>query len=314
MRDAIEAMRVAFDEDREVPPRLTLGVSLFMAGRVGGQTGIKIVSTVPGHPAGVVAVFDADGDPVGIVDGPTLTAIRTGAGAGPATSLLARPDARVLAMLGAGAMAPDQIAAVRIVRPIERTLVWSRRRDRAERLADRVDAEVIDSADEAVAAADVVTTATPSTRPLFRPAAARPGAHRNAIGAFTPDMAELPPALLHDAWVVVEDRNAAAEEAGDLLQAGRTPDAEMSDLLRARAGPPPGATTVFKCTGIATMMSPPPSRRWTVPLTVETDALRSSSAGLRRSRLGHLRLLCSSPAKALTERWGEGLRSVDLLH
>lgn len=253
MRDAIEAMRVAFDDDREVPPRVTLGVSLFMAGRVGGHTGVKVVSTVPGHPAGLVAVFGPDGDPVGIVDGPTLTAIRTGAGAGMATSLLARPDARVLAMLGAGAMAPDQIAAVRTVRPIERTLVWSRRRDRAERLAGRVDAEVIDSADEAVAAADVVTTATPSTRPLFDPAAVRPGAHFNAIGAFTLDMAELPPALLHDAWVVVEDRQAAANEAGDLLQAGRIPDAEMSDLLRGRAGPPPGATNVFKSTGIATM-------------------------------------------------------------
>ncbi|MGH9229471.1 MAG: ornithine cyclodeaminase family protein [Acidimicrobiales bacterium] len=253
MRDAIEAMRVAFDDDREVPPRVVLGASLFMAGRVGGQTGVKVVSTVPGHPAGLVAVFDAGGDPVGIVDGPTLTAIRTGAGAGLATSLLARPDARVLAILGAGAMAPDQIAAVRTVRPIERTLVWSRRRDRAERLARRVDAEVIDSADEAVAAADVVTTATPSTRPLFGPAAARPGAHFNAIGAFTPDMAELPPALLHGAWVVVEDRHAASGEAGDLIQAGRTPDAEMSDLLLGRAGPPPGATTVFKSTGIATM-------------------------------------------------------------
>lgn len=253
MREAIEAIRVAFDDDREVPPRVTLGVALFMAGRVSGHTGVKVVSTVPGHPAGLVAVFDGDCDPVGIVDGPTLTAIRTGAGAGLATSLLARPDARVLAMLGAGAMAPDQIAAVRTVRPIERTLVWSRRSERAKRLADRVDAEVVDSADEAVAAADVVTTATPSTTPLFGPGAVRPGAHFNAIGAFTPEMAELPPALLHDAWVVVEDRQAAAEEAGDLLQAGRAPDAEMGDLLRGRAGPPPGATTVFKSTGIATM-------------------------------------------------------------
>jgi ornithine cyclodeaminase/alanine dehydrogenase-like protein (mu-crystallin family) len=253
MRDAIEAMRVAFDDDREVPPRVTLGVSLFMAGRVGGHTGIKVVSTVPGNPAGLVAVFGPDGDPVGIVDGPTLTAIRTGAGAGLATSLLARADAQVLAMLGAGAMAPDQIAAVRTVRPIERTLLWSRGRDRAEALARQVDADAVDSADEAVAAADIVTTATPTTRPLFDPAAVRPGAHFNAIGAFTPDMAELPPALLADAWVVVEDRQAAAKEAGDLIQAGRIPDAEMSDLLRGRAGPPPGATTVFKSTGIATM-------------------------------------------------------------
>ncbi|HZA00332.1 MAG TPA: ornithine cyclodeaminase family protein, partial [Acidimicrobiales bacterium] len=253
MRDAIDAMRLAFGDDRQVPPRVALGASLFMTGRVGGHTGIKVVSTVPGNPAGLVAVFRPDGDPVGVVDGPTLTAIRTGAGAGLATSLLARDDARVLAMLGAGTMAPDQVAAVRAVRPIDRTLVWSRSRDRAEALAGRVDAEAVESADDAVAAADVVTTATPSTRPLFDAAAVRPGTHVNAIGAFTPSMAELPPALLHDAWVVVEDREAAREEAGDLLQAGRDPDAEMSDLLSGRTGPPPGATTVFKSTGIATM-------------------------------------------------------------
>jgi alanine dehydrogenase len=253
MPDAIAAMRQAFGEDREVPPRVSLGVSLVMAGRIGGHTGVKVVSTVPGHPAGLVAVFGPDGEPVGIVDGPAVTAIRTGAGAGLATSLLARTDVRVLAMLGAGAMAPDQIAAVRAVRPIARTLLWSRRRERAEALASRVGAEVVDSADEAVAAADVVTTATPATRPLFDPAAVRPGVHLNAIGAFTPDMAELPPALLHVAWVVVEDRRAAAADAGDLLQAGRNPDAEMSDLLGGRAGPPAGATTVYKSTGIATM-------------------------------------------------------------
>ena len=253
MGDAIAAMRRAFGDDREVPPRVALRASLVMAGRVGGHTGVKVVSTVPGNPAGLVAVFGPDGEPVGIVDGPTLTAIRTGAATGLATSLLARPDARVLTMLGAGAMAADQIAAVRAVRPMARTLVWSRRRERAEALASRVDAEVVDSADEAVAAADVVATATPATSPLFDPAAVRPGTHLNAIGAFRPDMAELPPALLRAAWVVVEDRRAAAAEAGDLLQAGREPDAEMSDLLNGRAGPAPGATTVFKSTGIATM-------------------------------------------------------------
>lgn len=253
MGDAIEAMRVAFDDDRDLPPRVLLGVSLFMAGRAGRHTGVKVVSTVPGNPSGLVAVFGPGGDPLGVVDGPTLTAIRTGAGAGLATSLLARADARVLAMLGAGAMARDQIAAVRAVRPVERVLVWSRSRDRAAALAEGVGAEVAASADEAVAVGDVVTTATPATRPLFDAAAVRPGTHINAIGAFTPEMVELPPLALRDAWVVVEDRAAAAAEAGDLIQAGRRPDAEIGDLLRGRAEAPPGVTTVFKSTGIATM-------------------------------------------------------------
>jgi ornithine cyclodeaminase/alanine dehydrogenase-like protein (mu-crystallin family) len=255
MAAAIEAMRVAYGDDREVPQRVALGVSLFMPGRAGPHTGIKVVSTVPGNPVGLVAAFGPDGSPLGLVDGLTLTAIRTGAGAGLATALLAPPEARVLAMLGAGAMAPDQVDAVRTVRPIERVLVWSRTRARAQALVDRIGpgAEVAESPDAAVAAADVVTTATPATTPLFAAAAVGPTVHVNAIGAFTPAMAELPPPLLHAAWVVVEDRAAAAQEAGDLLQADRAPDAEMGDLLAGRATPPPGTPTVFKSTGIASM-------------------------------------------------------------
>lgn len=253
MPRAIEAMRAAFTDDREVPPRIALAGSLFMPGRVGEHTGIKVVSTVPGHPSGLVAVFGPDGEPLGVVDGPTLTAIRTAAAAGLATALLAPPDARVLTMLGAGAMAADQVEAVRAVRPIERTLVWSRDPARAAALADRVGAEPVDAIDEAVAAADVVTTATPATRPLFDDEAVRPGTHLNAIGAFTPDMAELPPALLHRAWVVVDDLAASTREAGDLIQAGRKADAEMSDLLAGRAGPSTPGPTVYKSTGAANM-------------------------------------------------------------
>jgi ornithine cyclodeaminase/alanine dehydrogenase-like protein (mu-crystallin family) len=253
MGRAVEAMRLAFGDDREMPARVALGVSLFMPGRVGDHTGVKVVSSAPGNPAGLVAVFGPDGEPLGIVDGPTLTAIRTGAGSGLATELLARPDARVLAMLGAGAMAADQIAAVRAVRPVERILVWSRSRQRAQALVETVGGEVADSTDEAVTVADVVTTATPATSPLFGSDAVRPGTHVNAIGSFTPEMVELPAGLLDRAWVVVDDRDAAAREAGDLLQAGRPPDAEMSDLLTGRARPPAGLTSVYKSSGIASM-------------------------------------------------------------
>ncbi len=251
MDAAIAAMEAAFGDDRETPARVLLGPSLFMPGRVASSSGVKVVSTVPGNPVGIVVVFDADGSPLGLVDGPTLTAIRTAAGSGLATSLLAAPDARVLAMLGAGAMAPDQIAAVRAVRPIERVLVWSRAPERAAALAAAVGGEAIDDPDAAVAAADVVSTATPARSPLFAPAALRPGTHVNAVGAFTPEMIEIPGQVVRDAFVVVDDREAAAEEAGDLLQAGKEPDATVGDLLAARASPPTGATTFFKSVGIA---------------------------------------------------------------
>jgi ornithine cyclodeaminase len=253
MSDAIRSMEAAFGDDREVPVRNQLGPSLFMSGRVGTTTGVKVVSTVPGKPFGIVAVFDEEGACAGLVDGPTLTAIRTAAGAGLATQHLARPDSRTLAMLGAGAMAYDQIMAVREVRPITDVLIWSRNPDHAARLADRVGGAVAIDADAAVHAADVVSTATPATAPLFHHSALQPGTHINAVGAFTPEMCEIPPEAVRASVVVVDDIAAAGAEAGDLLQAGVAPAGTMADLL---AGRMKGRTeleqlTFFKSVGIA---------------------------------------------------------------
>ena len=89
MELAIEAMRVGLGDDRDVPLRSRLGGSAFMPGRAGEHTGVKVVSLVPGNPVGLVVVIGPEGDPVGIVDGPTLTSIRTGAASGLATDLLA---------------------------------------------------------------------------------------------------------------------------------------------------------------------------------------------------------------------------------
>ena len=253
MAAAIGAMEQAFGDDREIPVRVKLGPSLFMPGRVGSTTGIKVVSTVPGKPYGIVAVFGADGQCLGLLDGPALTAIRTGAAAGLATRLLARPDARTLAMLGAGAMAPDLLRAMCEVRPIDDVLIWSRSRERAEDLATAAGAAVAADADAAVQAADVVCTATPSSSPLFAPESVRPGTHVNAMGAATPEMAEITPGTLQRALVVVEDRAAAAVEAGDLLQAGVEPNGTVEDLLTGRlvGRSDPDAVTVFKSVGIA---------------------------------------------------------------
>lgn len=248
---AVESQKAAFSDDIETPLRRQLGVSLFMPGRVGEHTGIKIVSTVPGNPAGLVVVLGPDGSPLGVVDGPTLTAIRTGAGAGLATDLLADDDATVLAMLGAGAMAFDQVEAVRAVRRIERVLVWSRSHEKAARLAERVGGQAVPDPDEAVAEADIVSCATPSERSLFSAAAVRPGTHINAVGAFRPGMIEVPVEVTRDAFVVVDDAAAAADEAGDLLAAGKEPDATMGDLLSGRKSATTEGVTLFKSVGIA---------------------------------------------------------------
>lgn len=248
---AIEAMIPAFGDDREVPPRVQVGASLFMPGRVGEMTGIKVVATVPGSPQGIVVVFDSSGRPMGLVDGPTLTAIRTGAASGLATRLLARPEARTMAMLGCGAMAADQVAAVRAVRNIDRVLVWSRNPATAEAFASRVGGDAIEDPGMAANAADIVTTATPALQPLFDDSAIRPGTHLNAIGAFTPHMVEIPPETVKRSFVVVDELSAASREAGDLIQAGREADATLGDLLAERILPSGADLTLFKSVGIA---------------------------------------------------------------
>jgi len=250
MGACIDAMRVAFGDDTEIPPRVALAGSLFMPGRVANVTGVKVVSTVPGNPAGLVVVFGPDGSPLGLVDGPTLTAIRTAAGAGLATDLLAPRGPAVMAMLGAGAMAADQVAAIRAVRPVDEVRVWSRTLERAMALATRIDGRAVRSAAEALDGATIVTTATPSTLPLFADDDAGAVRHINAVGAFTPSMVEIPPDLVRRAFVVVDDRLAASIEAGDLLQADVEPDATMADVLAGRVRPS-GSLTLFKSVGIA---------------------------------------------------------------
>jgi ornithine cyclodeaminase len=155
-----------------------------------------------------------------------------------------------MAMLGAGAMAGDQIEAIREVRVITDVAIWSRSSGRASALAELVGGTVVESADEAVAAADIVTTATPSTVPLFSHTALQPMVHINAIGAYTPLMAEIPIETVRVAFRVVDDYEAAASEAGDLLQADAEPHTELGELL----GQPWHRShdiTMFKSVGIA---------------------------------------------------------------
>lgn len=251
MSDAITTMEQAFTGDAEAPLRSLVGPSLVMPGRLDQHMAVKVVSIVPGNPVGLVVVFDEDGSPLGLVDGPTLTAIRTGAVSGLATKLLAPPGASTMAMLGSGAMAADQIEAVRTVRSIDEVLVWSRTSSNAEALADRVGGSAVADADEAVAACQIISCATPATEPLFADDSVQSGTHINAVGAFTPEMAEVNPGTLERAYVVVDDVAAAAEEAGDLIQAGREPNTTLRDLLTGSAPLVGEDVTVFKSVGVA---------------------------------------------------------------
>lgn len=248
MTDAVDAVEQAFvalsTGNATVPLRAHVATpeheatSFFMPARLATpvQTalGLKVVSVFPhnsarGEPSihALVALFDpATGQPLAVVDGTYLTALRTGASSGVATRHMARPDARVLALFGAGSQALHQALAVMAVRPIERVHLLNRTRERAQALAERLlaagfDGEVMvaSGAEEALSQADVVCTATSAPVPLFRDEWLRPGTHLNAVGAYTPAMAELPAATVGRARVIVDQRAAAWAEAGDLIQA-----------------------------------------------------------------------------------------------
>lgn len=223
-----------------VPVRQALdgdgGDVLFMPGRLDtpSRIGAKAVSVFPGNPAerdlpavnaGVLLVDPETGRPAALIAGNHLTAVRTGAGSGVATDRLAREDASVLALFGAGAQARTQLRAVAAVRELREVRVVSRSGASArafarehhpgdERLPEVRAAE--DPAD-ALRGADVVVTATDSAEPVFDGRLVEPGTHVNAVGSYTPEMQELDAGLVTRATVVVDHRASVLEEAGDLL-------------------------------------------------------------------------------------------------
>lgn len=258
MRQAINAMREAFGQlaagQADVPLRTPVdtqaGVTFFMPAYLhhsqktaAGSLGAKIVSVYQNNPQhglpiinGVVLVLDdATGVPLAVMDGTYLTALRTGAGSGLATEMLARQDASVVAVFGAGAQARTQLEAVRAVRPIRQVRIVSRTAESARRFRDELlavapdtDARfrlgdehvvVMSSADRsaAVRGADIIITATTSSSPVFDGRDVDAGTHVNAVGAFTPQMQEVDAVLVSRAKIVVDQRHGALEEAGDLI-------------------------------------------------------------------------------------------------
>lgn len=252
MPRAIELMKAVFarySQGETITPLRTpvnmpdgSGVVLFMPAFVPAgdatpaATGAKVVSVFGGNRdkglptinAVVVTVDPTTGVPLGILEGGTVTALRTGAVSGAATDLLARPDAATLAVIGAGAQGVTQAAAVCAVRPIREIRVADLNAAAVASFAERLamwdpDAaghvRAARDAEEAVRGADVICTATTATRAVFEDAWLRPGAHINAVGAYTPTMQEIPDATIGRARIVVDAVEATLHEAGDLIQA-----------------------------------------------------------------------------------------------
>jgi ornithine cyclodeaminase/alanine dehydrogenase-like protein (mu-crystallin family) len=198
MLDALAKAFVVYSSGvTSVPPRTAarvgdknlLGV---MAGYVPGiALETKLVSVFPandehGIPShqGLIALFDeATGTPVALMDGTYITAIRTGGSAAVATRVLAREDARVLAIIGAGAQGRSHLETFPRVRNFREIRIASRNKDRARELAARnPHARAVDSFEEAVRGADVVACCTDAREPILRREWLKPGTHLSAVG------------------------------------------------------------------------------------------------------------------------------------
>ena len=247
---------------------------LMPAARDGGPgAAVKLITWVPGNPErglptiqGTVTWFDAHtGQPAFLFDAPTVTALRTGAASGVGARLMARLDAGVMALIGAGAQAESQIRAVMAARPIREVRVFARRPEPRDAFARRmaavlpVDVRPAATAEAAVRGADIVCCVTPASEPVFDAAWLAPGSHVNAIGSFQMGMVEVPPAAFgRAALVAVDSRTAAQAEAGDLAAAvasGELPDGGYVEIgaLPAdwAATRDPEAITIFKSVGLA---------------------------------------------------------------
>lgn len=248
MDETIRAMKRAFaslsDGRAQVPLRAKLevpaheGESLFMPAFVDDAEGealaVKVVSVFPrnvqqGLPtlhAAVLVLEASTGRPIALLEGGALTAIRTGAASGAATDLLARPDSQVAAIFGAGVQARTQLEAICTVRPIQTVwiydLVPAMVDDFIAEMAGRgsipADLRAATSSQQAVADADVICTATTSFKSVFADADLKPGVHINGVGSYTPEMQEVPAETVARALVVIDAREAALAEAGDLIQ------------------------------------------------------------------------------------------------
>jgi ornithine cyclodeaminase len=269
-----------------VPQRIHLsvephgGMSLFMPAYLehpeNEALAVKTVSVFPnntdrGLPIihGAVLVLEADtGRPVALLEGGSLTAIRTGAASGAATDILARMDSKVAAIFGAGIQSRTQLEAICTVRRIEKVLVFDPLPEIVENFISEMagygpvpdNIQRAATPREAVSMADVICCATTSSLPVFEDQHLMPGAHINGVGSYTPAMQEIPPQTVERSALFVDSRSAALSEAGDIIlpiKEGRFDEhhiqAELGEIIN---GEKPGREnsdqiTFFKSVGVA---------------------------------------------------------------
>jgi ornithine cyclodeaminase/alanine dehydrogenase-like protein (mu-crystallin family) len=239
----------------------------------GAVFALKAICIIPGNPArgldahqGTVTLFDGEtGQPTAILDASAVTEIRTAAVTAVATGLLARTDARTLAVLGAGVQGRAHLEALATVRGFEEVRIYAPTQAHAQALAEQpglpgAQVSAVATAEDAVRGADVVVAATNSREPVLAHAWLKPGAHVNAVGASTPNAREIDTATVAASALFCDSRESLRNEAGEFqlaVREGAIPGDEhvRAELGEVLAGIAPGRQddgelTLFRSLGI----------------------------------------------------------------
>lgn len=237
----IEALRVGFTKDYIIPPRMHLNYDnledhnqntllLMPAVRCGEVAGVKIVNVAPANDKrnlssiqGIYYLLDAiSGCPKALMDAKILTNWRTAAVSALAADYLASKSASSLLMVGTGALAPFIIDAHSATRSIRHLMIYGRDRAKAKTIANQKTSQfkkvtIVESLEEAVPQADIISVATLSSTPLIKGSWLRSGQHIDLIGSYKPDMREADDKVFTKSRIYVDNLEMAPKESGDLV-------------------------------------------------------------------------------------------------
>jgi ornithine cyclodeaminase/alanine dehydrogenase-like protein (mu-crystallin family) len=260
MRQAL----IEFSAGRATQPlRAILGVPqhhgrfAVMPAVYGDAMGTKMVSVYPGNASSnlpthssQIHLFSAiTGQSLAILDGDLITEMRTAAVSSLAADLLSPPNARVLAILGSGTQARAHAIALKRIRNFDEIYVWSRNSASAQKLASEIGAKHT-TIEEAVRHADIIVTATSAPEPILHGNQIKQKALIVAVGAVGPKLRELDDAAMNGT-VIVESREAALHESGEIILSGATIYAELGELLSGQKSLPTTDRIIYKSLGIA---------------------------------------------------------------
>jgi len=284
MKEVIEVVETAFSELTRGTATLPLRTGITLSEEAGwmgvmpgylekmGSLSTKIVTVfeknlekkLPTIMATVILNSTETGAPLAIMEGTFITAMRTGAVSGVATKYLAREDSKTVGVFGAGVQARTQLMAVCAMRNIERAFVYDKSEGRANVFAAEMSEDLnipieTRKLEDVVKESDIIITATTAKTPIFDGNLVNPGTHLNLVGSFKPDVREVDEVVIKRSKIVVDQKSAALEEAGDIiipLKAGIITEediyAELGELV---TGIKPGRTshseiTLFKSVGL----------------------------------------------------------------